>query len=119
MSLRSVKYTSRLLSQLLRIAGLTVLAGLLLMRLGPFCEAAAQATPIASAMTDCGDVKGSPTPKKMIPQAACATPCVAVPGHALAPVDLGPMLPIAHWASRASSMDGWSVPLPTPPPRTV
>lgn len=119
MSLRSVEYTSRLLSQLLRIAGLTVLAGLLLMRLGPFCEVAAQAASIASTMAGCEDGKGSSTPKKMIPQAACATPCVAVPGEALAPVDFRPMLPIAPWPSRASSMDGWSVPLPTPPPRTV
>jgi len=116
--MKSVEYAQRLLSRLVRIAGLTVLAGLLLMRLGPFCEATAQVTPIASAMVGC-DGKGSLTPKKMTPQAACATPCEALPGEALASVDLGPMLPIAHWPSRASSMDGWSVPLATPPPRTV
>jgi len=117
--MESVKYASRLLSQLLRIAGLTALAGLLLMRLGPFCEVAAQATPIASAMAGCGEGRGSPTSNKTIPRAACATPCAAVPGEALAPVDLDPMLPIAPWPSRALSLDGWSVPLPTPPPRTV
>jgi len=119
MSLRSMHSASRLLAQLLRIVGLTVLASLLLMRLGPFCEAVAQATPIASAMAGCGDGTGSPTPKKMTLQTACGTPCVAVPGDALAPVDLGPVLPIAHWPSRASSIVGWSVPLPTPPPRTL
>lgn len=117
--MESVKHASRFLSQLLRIASLTVLAGLLLMRLGPFCEVAAQAVPIASAMAGCGDGKSSPTSKKMIPNAACATPCMAVPGEALAAIDLGRMLPIAPWPSRASSMDGWSVRLPTPPPRTV
>jgi len=55
-----VTISFRPLATLLRTIVLAVFAVLLLTRLGPFCEAAAQATPIASVMAGC-DEKGSPT----------------------------------------------------------
>lgn len=102
---------------LLRTVALAVFAVLLLTRLGPFCEATAQAAPIAS-MSGCED-KGMPAPEKKGASAACATPCMAVPGEALARAEPLAITAVAPWPSRPSSIEGWPVPPATPPPRSV
>ena len=72
---------------MLRLAALAVLAVMLVMRLGPICEAVANASPVASEMAGC---EGKPKPGKGPQQAACSTPCTAVQASALAPVDAAP-----------------------------
>ena len=103
---------------LFRTAALVAVAALLLLRLGPFCEATAQAAPLAPAMTGC-DGKGSDTPAKKVSVSACTTPCTAVRGEPLARVEPAPALPIAPWPSASSSLVGLPVPPATPPPRSA
>ena len=95
---------------------LAALAALLLLRLGPFCEAAAQAAPIASAMAGC---EGKGTPAKKASPPACAAPCTAVPGETLARVEPLSMPAIAPRPSPASSLVGLPIPPATPPPQAV
>ena len=109
---------SQPLASLLRVAALAVLAALLLVRLGPFCEAAAQAVPTAPAMAGC-DGKGTNTPEKKAPLSACAMPCTAVPGAALARVEPITIRPVAPWPARARGLVGAPIPPATPPPRFV
>lgn len=111
-----MKRGSRPLAGLLRGAVLAVLAALLLLRLGPFCEAAAQAAPIAPAMAGC---EGKGTLDKKASPPACATPCTAVPGQALGRVEPMPVPAIAPRPSPASSLVGLPIPPATPPPRAV
>lgn len=106
------------LTRPLRTAVLVVLAVLLLVRLGPFCEAAAQAAPIASAMAGC-EGKGTGAPEDKAPLPACATPCTAVPGEALARVEPITVLPVAPWPGPSVGLAGAPIPPATPPPRTV
>lgn len=103
---------------LLRTVALTVFAVLLLTRLGPFCEVTAQAAPIASSMSGC-EGKETPASDKKGTQAACATPCMAVPGDALERGEPLPMTAVAPWPSHPSSIEGWPVPPATPPPQSV
>jgi len=103
---------------LLRTVALAVFAVLLLTRLGPFCEATAQAAPIASAMSGC-EGKEMPASDKKGTQAACATPCMALPGEALEPGEPLSMTAIVPWPAHPSSIEGWPVPPATPPPRAV
>lgn len=103
---------------LFRTAALVALAALLLLRLGPFCEAAAQAAPLAPAMAGC-DEKGSDTPAKKASVSACMTPCTAVRGEALARAEPAPAFSIAPWSSPVSSLVGLPVPPATPPPRSA
>lgn len=106
------------LLSLFRTAALVALAALLLLRLGPFCEAAAQAAPLAPAMAGC-DERESDTPAKKASTSACTTPCTAVRGEALAKVGPAPVFSIAPWPSPLSSLVGLPVPPATPPPRSA
>ena len=106
------------LARPLRTAVLVVLAALLLIRLGPFCEAAAQAAPIAPAMTGCNGQDGE-TPDERASLSACATPCTAVPGEALARVEPHALAPVAPWPAPLTGLAGVPIPPATPPPRTV
>lgn len=103
---------------LLRTVALAVFAVLLLTQLGPFCEATAQAAPIASAMSGC-ERREMPASDKKGTQVACATPCIAVPGEALERGERLPVTAVAPWPSHPSSIEGWPVPPATPPPRSV
>lgn len=109
---------SRPFASLLRTVTLAVFAMLMLTRLGPFCEATAQAAPIAATMTGC-EGKEIPASDKKGTQVACATPCMAVPGEALERGEPLPMTAVAPWPSHPSSIEGWPVPPATPPPRSV
>lgn len=95
-----------------------VLAALLLMRLGPFCEAAAQAAPIPMAMAGC-EGKGTDVPGEKAPPPACATPCTAVPGEALARIEPVAIRPIAPWPAPLAGLTGTPIPPATPPPRAA
>jgi hypothetical protein len=106
------------LARALRATVLVVLAALLLVRLGPFCETAAQAAPIASAMVGC-DGDGTPAPVKKAPLSSCATPCTAVPGEALVRVEPIANHPVAPWPALLTGLAGSPIPPATPPPRTV
>lgn len=75
------------LAGMLRLAALAMLAVVLVMRLGPVCEAVANASPVASEMAGC---EGKPKPRKAPQQAPCSTPCMAVQASAMAPVDATP-----------------------------
>lgn len=118
MRIAPVATRSRSLVSLVRFVALSLFAALLLARLGPFCEAAAQAAPVASAMAGC-DGKTRKAPDKEAPGSACTTPCVAVRGDALARA--APALPpaIVPVAAPASGLVGLPVPPATPPPRLV
>jgi hypothetical protein len=111
-----VKRGSRPLASLFRVALLGVFAALLLVRLGPFCEAAAQAAPIATAMTGC---EGKGVPAKKAPASACATPCAAVQGETIARVEPLRFPTIAPMPATAPGLAGQPVPPATPPPRSV
>lgn len=93
-------------------------AVMLLVRLGPICEASAQAGPIASAMAECED-KGPPAPGTKAQQPACATPCIAIPGEAVARVAVVSLPSIAPMPSRASKMAGRLASPETPPLQAV
>lgn len=69
------------LADLMRGAVLVLLAALLLARLGPFCEASAQAARIVTARSGC-DGKETPATEKKGGSTACASPCMAVPSPA-------------------------------------
>ena len=116
MPIAGVEKASRPLASLLPIAVLGVLVALLLVRLGPFCEAAAHAAPIATVMPGC---EGKGTPEKKAPVSACATPCTAVPGETLASVEPVRLPAIAPIPVPASGMVGFPVPPATPPPQMV
>ena len=116
MPIAGVEKASRPLASLLRFAVLGVLAALLLVRLGPFCEAAAHAAPIATVMTGC---EGKGTPEKKAPVSACATPCAAVQGETLVRVEPVRLPSIAPTPVPVSGMAGFPVPPATPPPQTV
>lgn len=109
---------ARPIGGIIRMAALAMLAVLLLGRLGPFCEAAAQATPIASAMAGCDGEAGKAAEKKPS-LSACATPCTAVPGDALARVEPVVIPPIAPWSTPLIGLAGTPVSPATPPPQTV
>ena len=81
------------LARPLRTAVLIVLAALLLVRLGPFCETSAQAAPITAAMIGCEGEKTKP-PEQKGSVSACATPCTAIPGDALARVEPRAVAPV-------------------------
>jgi hypothetical protein len=104
------------LAGMLRLAALAVLAVVLVMRLGPICEAVANASPVASEMTGC---EGKPKPGKAPQQAACSTPCTAVQTGALAPVDAAPPVRMAFRPLPVVGLAGMPIPPATPPPRTV
>jgi hypothetical protein len=109
----------RLISSLakpLRFAVLAALAVMLVMRLGPACEAVANAAPIASDMSGC---EGKSKPAKIPQQVACSTPCMAIPGEAHAYVEAGSPIRAAHRPTPIAAMAGMLVPPATPPPRTV
>ena len=118
MRMTEVANATRPFASLLRRVALILLAVLLLARLGPFCEVSAQAAPIASPMAGC-EGKGSSAPQKKFVDAACATPCVAVPGEAIARVGLRPMPAASPWPASYVKMDDLPVAPAIPPPRTV
>lgn len=111
-----MKIGSRPLASLLRIALFGALAALLLVRLGPFCEAAAQAAPIGMVMGGC---EGKGMPEKKAPASACATPCAAVQGDTIARVEPLRFPATAPMPASISSLAGQAVPPATPPPRNV
>ncbi|HEX8414310.1 MAG TPA: hypothetical protein VF637_10560 [Sphingomicrobium sp.] len=118
MQIAGVTNGFRPIASLLRMVALAVFAVLLLTRLGPFCEATAQAASIASSMSGC-EGKGMPASEKKGAQAACATPCMAVPGEVLARVEPLPITAVPPWPAHSASIEGWPVPPTTPPPRSV
>lgn len=113
-----VEYQLRPLSSLLRMAALAMLAALLLVRLGPFCEAAAQAAPVSTVMAGC-DGKGTGTPEKKTSASACATPCAAVRGDTLARGEPMRLASIALIPAPAPGMVGLPVAPAMRPPRLV
>ena len=104
------------LADALRPAALVVLAVMLVMRLGPVCEAVANASPVAAEMAGC---EGKPKPAKALQQAACSTPCTAVQASALALIDAAPPIRMALRPLPVASLSGMPIPPATPPPRTV
>lgn len=109
----------RLISPLakpLRFAMLAALALMLVMRLGPACEAVANAAPIASDMSGC---EGKSKPGKISQQAACSTPCMVVAVEPLIHADAASPIGAAYRPMPMAAMTGMLVPPATPPPRTV
>ena len=100
----------------LRLVALAMLAMMLVMRLGPICEAIANAAPVASEMAGC---EGTQKPAKAPQHAACSTPCTAVQPTVLAPVDAAPSVRMALRPRHVEGLIGMPVPPATPPPRTV
>lgn len=108
------------LSRFVRAAVFAVLAVMLVMRVGPICEAVAvAAVPGASAMAACeGD--GHRAPTKKAAEAICSTPCaVAVDGAPIARVAALPFTAIAPWPVDHAGLAGLPDPPATPPPQTV
>lgn len=101
---------------MLRLAALAVLALVLVMRLGPICEAVANASPVALKMAGC---ESKPKPGKAPQQAACSSPCAAVQASALVPVDVAPPARLALRPLPVVGLTGMPIPPATPPPRTV
>lgn len=98
---------------------LAVLAVMLLVRLGPLCEAAAMAAPpVASQMMDCA---GKPTraSAKQLPPAACATPCAAMPGVAAIGGEPLPFSALLPTPAKPAGLIGLARAPATPPPRSV
>ncbi len=100
----------------LRLTVLAVLAVVLVMRLGPICEAVANAAPVASEMAGCA---GEQKPGKVSQQVACSTPCTAVKADAFASADAAPPVRIALRPLPIEGLEGRPVPPATPPPRAV
>ena len=115
MRIAGVENRLRPLASLLRVVALGVIAALLLVRLGPICEAAARAAPIAPTMSGC-EGKGSGTPENKASLSACATPCTAVPGEALARVEPITIPAVAPWPAPLAGLTGAPIPPATPPP---
>lgn len=116
MRIAGVEYGIRPLARLLRVTLIGVLATLLLMRLGLFCEATAHAATIAPVMAGC---EGTGKPDKQGPSPACATPCTAVSGEMLARIDQVRLIAVAFAAAPVSVLNGLPMRPATPPPRAV
>lgn len=106
--------------RLLRAFALTLLGAMLLVRMGPMCEAMAQAAPVGdvhAAMADCD--RAPSVPVKKAPPISCAGTCVATPVDA----QLASSAPIATSASASASLhavlEGRSGGPSPPPPRTA
>lgn len=93
-----------------------MLAVMLVLRLGPICEAVANAAPVASEMAGC---EGSHKPTKAPQQAACSTPCVAIESEALAQAGAAAPIRMAIKPLPVTGLMGMPVPPATPPPRAV
>lgn len=106
--------------RLVRAALFAVLALMILVQVGPLCEAmAVAAVPSASAMAGC---EGMPahTPDNKMPAAACAMPCAAaIDGQLVAHAAPMPLTAIAPWPIRQTGLPGLARAPATPPPRTV
>ncbi len=106
-------------SQIVRGLVLAVLAVMLLVRLGPLCETSAMAAaPVASQMTDCAS-KPTRAPAKQVPPAACATPCVAMPGVAAVGGEPLPFAALLPSPAKPAGLIGMARAPATPPPRSV
>ena len=102
-----------------RAAAFVMLAMMLLVRLGPWCETIAMAaTPAASTTMDCAStpING---PAKKTALSACATPCAAVPGEMVAHVKPIAFAPLSQWAVAHTGLFGLTSAPATPPPQTV
>lgn len=102
-----------------RVAACVMLAMMLLVRLGPWCETIAMAaTPAASTTMDCAStpING---PAKKTALSACATPCAAVPGEMVAHVEPIAFAPLSPWAVAHTGLFGLTSAPATPPPQTV
>lgn len=106
--------------RLLRAFALTLLGAMLLVRMGPMCEAMAQAAPLQgahAAMVDCDRAPGAPV--KKAPPVSCAGACVAtsVDAQVVSPA------PIAISDSASASLhpvlEGRSGGPSPPPPRNA
>jgi len=104
------------LARPLRLAVLTMLAVMLVLHLGPICEAVANAAPVESGRAD---REGRHKPKKAPQQAACSTPCMAVQSEALAQTGPNAPIRIALKPLPVAGLMGMPVPPATPPPRAV
>ena len=106
--------------RLIRVSLFALLALILIVRVGPICEAvAAAAVPSTSMMPGCED-KGQGTPKKKLPVASCAMPCAAaLEGERVADVMPVVTTTIGPWWINHSGLCGVANAPATPPPRTV
>lgn len=106
--------------RLFRVFALTLLGAMLLIRMGPMCEAMAQAAPLAethAAMADCDRTPAIPA--KKVPPAACTGACIATALDVHAS-------PATQFAARTDllapehpALDGRSGGPAPPPPRTA
>lgn len=112
-------------ARLLRACALTVLAVMLLLRVGPICEVAAQAatshaaasSAVSGTMAGCERPPGKPAGKTSLP--TCLGGCIAVDPP---PVATAAMAPVARErpASRGDpELEGRSAGPVLPPPRTM
>ena len=108
------------LYRFVRTVFFAVLALMLVMRVGPICEAiAVAAIPSASAMAACEGNKHD-TPTKKAPNANCSMPCaVALDSAPIARVPALPFTAIAPWPVDHAGLTGLPDPPATPPPQTV
>lgn len=120
-----VGYRTRPFDNLLRGAMLAILALMLLVRLGPACEATAAAwgaggaaAPVISAMAGCEGMP-VPSPDKKRASSACATPCISLPGQATASVEPAAHADPAPWPARHQGLTGPPLAPATPPPQTA
>ncbi len=97
-----------------------LLALMLIVRVGPICEAVAVAAmPSASSMAAC-EGEGHGTPEKKVPAANCSMPCAAaLQGETITRVTPLIFADAAPWPTRYAGLAGLARAPATPPPRTV
>ncbi|MBB5712613.1 hypothetical protein [Sphingomonas xinjiangensis] len=106
--------------RILRAFALLVLGAMLLVRMGPLCETAAQAAAPAAAhaaMADCEEAPRSPA--KKVPGVACAGPCIAAEPQDVAPVGDVMVVSVQPAVQLHSPLEGRSAGPAPPPPRAA
>ncbi|WP_081933172.1 hypothetical protein [Sphingopyxis sp. LC363] len=108
------------LPTLARTALFAVLALMLVLRVGPLCEAVAvAAVPSAATMVDC-EGKSHRAPDNKAPAPACSMPCAsAFQGEPIAHVAPLPFAAIVPWPGRQANLAGLARAPATPPPRAA
>jgi hypothetical protein len=106
--------------RLFRVFALTLLGAMLLVRMGPMCEAMAQAAPVAGAHAAMKDCDRAPvSPGKKAPPVTCATACVATSVDAQVVPSARIAMSTAASPSLHAVLEGRSGGPSPPPPRTA
>ncbi|KQN26045.1 hypothetical protein ASE86_07735 [Sphingomonas sp. Leaf33] len=102
----------------MRSLAYALLALMLLVHIGPLCDAASAAPPVMAGQTAMGDCHGAPAAPKHSTASSCATGCITLPVRlpAAGPVEFSD--PVELTAAATRSLAGLSGGPAPPPPRS-